>query len=280
MKAILIGHARPLDDKLRHHLFDAWKDAILEAGDSWERYNNLNSEQFGDVSISWGIRRLEIGVQTGHYSVIMEMGFLGDRSHKNFYVGYSGLNGMGKPLLPAAPDRGAPYYERLKPMKSLDSKRVLIMGQVRGDTNLVDFGPDNSPGRRLKTVAWWKSQVRHWIQRGYEVGFKPHPHDPISKSTAANDWGVRMFDTLESAFDWGGIAVAYNSNSLVDAALAGLHVIPAHAGSLTWPIRSTPGALRNLTEAERRSWLDYVASYQWSPDQFTTAWRAIKYGHA
>jgi hypothetical protein len=272
MKAVLVGHSMPKDEKLRHRLFGLWREAIEESGDTFERYHNLK-DQFGEVAITWGIRQTDIAVRHAHYHVVMEYGFLGKRTSEDFYVGIGGLNGVGRPVSPPKKGRGSRFYELLQPSKTGEPRRVLILGQVCGDTNLIDFGSDNA--RRNRVTGWLLKQANYWTCRGFEVAVKGHPYDPISASALRNS-GFKPIDTLDEAFEWGDVAVAYNSNSLVDAAVAGLLPVPAHPGSLTWPIRSSPTCFRVPTMAERRRWLDHVASHQWNVSEFNQAWEEIK----
>lgn len=271
MKAILFDQARPIDERLRSLIFDKLKKVIEESGDEWETYNKSNPDQFGDVAITWGIRSREDAVRVASSHIVIENGFLGNRTEEYFSMTYSGLNGKGSPIADVINWRGEEFYHLLKERKPIDGKKVIVLGQVCGDTNLMAFGNENSPSRRTRVMAWLRSQVELWSSRGYEVAFKPHPFDPISKSMSSQ-WGIRVFHSLDEAFKWADKAVSFNSNSLVDAYLAGLEVLPADNGSLAWPVRHRPIG----PEICGRDWLDYVASHQWHINEFMLAWKEIR----
>ena len=262
MKAILYDR-----DNKTETSFALWKKSI-NLYDTDTGFYESSDQQFADVGISWGIRSSLKVQQMCLRHVVCEQGFLGNRQ-KNRYIGYAELTGMGKSICPHSQitGRGEEWYGELKPLKK-KKRNVVILGQVPGDSSLFPLC-EGETNNQVATYKLWMNNVISLLPKDeYEVRWKGHPYAPIPNNELRGD--MKWFDNLSSAFDWADIAVAFNSNSLVDAALAGLYVIPAHPGSLAWSIRSSIGDYRKLSDADRINWLDEVASYQWSMEEISS----------
>jgi hypothetical protein len=278
LEVILCDQYFPTSTELRDWRMSLWEEGIAEAGDKPIRISS-SATQFGDVCITWGPRIPNIAHLHAVHHVVMECGFLGDRL-QNFYVGISGLNGMGKSASPVVCGAGSQWYPQLKELpRRAQHKNVVILGQVAKDANLIPLHPSDQ--ERPQIYREYLRKLADYLEyRGCAVGFRGHPADAIDNTTTAPD--VFNFDaanwTKEKIFDWADLAVSFSSNSLVEAFMAGVDVLPAHPGSMCWDVRSGVDHQRYFTQEERCGWLDRLASAQWSAEKIKSgeAWKAIR----
>jgi hypothetical protein len=255
-----------------------WEEGIRNYGDTAIRVS-ANPYQYGDVCITWGPRTPDVAHLHAAHHLVMECGFLGDRLN-NFYVGFSGLNGMGKPAGPILEGAGEEWYSELKPLpRRREHKNVVILGQVAKDANLLPL--HHSDDERPLVYAEYLRKLAYFLERrGCAVGFRGHPMDSAWTNMVAPD--VFLFDkegwSKEKIFEWADLAVSFSSNSLVEAFMHGVDVMPAHPGSMCWSVRSTVDRQAYFHEHERRAWLDYVASSQFSAESIKSglAWSRIR----
>jgi len=255
-----------------------WQNGIRECGDSAVRISS-DQKQYGDVCITWGPRVPDVAHLHAVHHLVMECGFLGDR-RDNFFVGFSGLNGMGKPVAPVIQGAGQEWYGDLKPLpKRVEHKNVVILGQVAKDANLIPLHASDD-GRPQAYREYLKRLASFLERRGCAVGFRGHPQDAVWTNMVAPD--VFKFDEAgwdkEKVFEWADLAVAFSSNSLVEAFMAGIDVMPAHPGSMCWDVRSTVDQQAYFDDEQRRAWLDQVASSQFSSEDIRSgkAWARIR----
>lgn len=259
-----------------------WKEGIDrdECGE-WEEVQDgtLINNQFGDFCIAWGPRSTNQAQRLALRHVIMECGFLGERTFENFYVGYAGLNGFGYPVCPVVEGRGEQWYGMVKPAKKVERhQKILVLGQVAHDASLMPFS-HTEKARPEAYKGWLSKVIERFHMQGKQVAFKPHPSDPIHSTHFLRD-DPRLafrFNSLADAFRWADLAVAFSSNSLVEAFMAGVDVMPLHPTSLTWDVRSDLDNPREVSHDERLRWVDKVATYQWSAEQIASGecWRAM-----
>jgi len=278
--AILFNQGWPLNVQARKDRMDLWSAGISAYGDSWT-YVTPEDTQWGDYSIAWGIRGTNVCQTRALRHVVMECGFLGNRL-QNYYVGFAGLNGMGKPICPAIPGRGAPWYPQLAPPRTgrRDHYNVVLLGQVARDTSLMALSSDDEK-RPAAYKQWLAGVAKLCKKQGMTVAFRGHPLEP-SWSGFVKPEGVLDADaegwTKEYLWRWADLAIAFSSNSLVEAFMAGVDVLPGHPGSLTWRVRSGLNRPRRFTQGQRKAWLDSVASCQWSVDEIKSGevWGIIR----
>jgi hypothetical protein len=83
--------------------------------------------------------------------------------------------------------------------------------------------------------------------------------------------------TLETCLAKAGAVAAFNSNSLTDAALAGLPLMAGDPGAMTWPIAGH--RLRDEPRLGGRGrWAARLAWTQWLPEELESgaAWEAAR----
>lgn len=172
----------------------------------------------------WGWRLGGALRARGHSVLVMELGYLGDRLAWTS-LAWNGLNNRG--AVPAPVDDGGARFARhfghmLKP-ENPDGGYALIIGQVPGDASLR--------GRDLR--PWYAEQAARHGQH-MPVYFRPHP-EAIKLGHGFDVPGAPIMDgPLADALAGARVVVTYNSNTGVDAVLAGKRATAADKGSMIW----------------------------------------------
>ena len=195
----------------------------------------------------------------------MERAYIGDRFTWTS-LGFDGLNGRAK--FPQVNDGGARWKKHfalyLKPWKTyLPNRSAVIMGQVRGDASL----------NGISIVDWARFTATKLAGASYATVFRPHPGDRGQPYEIPGL--IKINGPLETALERAGLVVTYNSNSGVDAILAGVPTYAQDPGSMVWDVSS-----RNfLPETpDRAIWSQRMAYTQWLPEEIESgdAWEALK----
>lgn len=223
-----------------------------------------------DLAVVWGTRRKMCNV-SGDRMLVMERGYIGDR----FYwtsVGFGGLNGKAdfnlRPGMPA--DRARKFEHLLQPWRPPGDKgKVLLIGQVPGDMSL----------RGVIIQRWYMDKIAQLRRIGYKVRFRPHPSAPLVQipvyGMEVSPPGRELADDMAEC-DW---VVTYNSNSGVEAALAGVPVSAEGSGTMAWPIASR-SAVQPGFDTDRSAWFNSLSYTQWSLDEIASGetWEHLKSG--
>jgi len=194
----------------------------------------------------------------------MERAYIGDRFTWTS-LGFDGLNGRAK--FPQINDGGARwrkyFAQYLKPWQRRPSNLAVIMGQVRGDASLAG----------ISIIDWIVLTAKKLAGAGFVPVWRAHPGDRGDPFEIAT---VKKIDgTLEQALEFAGLVVTYNSNSGVDAVLAGVPTYAADPGSMVWDVSS-----RSFlpTTPDRAIWSQRMSFTQWLPEEIESgdAWEALK----
>ncbi len=229
-----------------------------------------------DVVVCWGGRQAHRVMTKGRRTLVIEAGYVGDRGWVskgllNWYsLAWDGLNGRGK--VPAVGDGGERWRKHfdgmLKPWKT-GGDAVVIMGQVPGDASIegVDM-------RR-----WYASAIESSKRFGLPVYFRQHPV-AIERGYTEVPAGVpRLGGSMADALAMAHHVVTYNSNSAVDAVLAGVPAIACDEGSMAWPVAGH-GLDAEPPTPDRTEWAHRIAWRQWKKDEIEAgmAWDYLKGG--
>lgn len=210
----------------------------------------------------WGWREGKALRARGFEVLVMERGYLGDR-FKWTSLGWNGLNGHATfPDVPASPDR-FDALATLKPWKS-GGDYTLILGQVPGDASLQ--------GRDLMPLYFeWAAVAAHAY--GLPVHFRAHPK-AIEKGHRQNPKGtIQSGGTLDEALAGASMAICFNSNSAVDAVLAGVPTLTMDNGSMAWDV--TTHKIGDIARPDRRDWANRLAWKQWTLEEIASG-QALK----
>lgn len=208
----------------------------------------------------WGWR---MGVRlrrAGHEVLVMERGYIGDRFSYTS-LGWNGLNGFAM-----FPDRGvdggerfAAHGGRLLPWKN-DGKCVLILGQVPRDASLrgIDLIPQYE--------AWAMDAKKRF---GLPVFFRPHP-DVVKKGLVQQIAFTERspHESLSAALSEAALCITFNSNSGVDAVIAGVPTITFDSGSMAWEVCGHD--IGKVIRPDRELWAYKLAYKQWSIDEISS----------
>jgi hypothetical protein len=112
------------------------------------------------------------------------------------------------------------------------------------------------------------------------VFFRPHPVEIERRGAAAAIPAGRRLamknGTLEEALAGAAAVAAYNSNSLTDAALAGVPCLAGDVGAMAWPVVGR-GLLDVPALETRSSWSARLAWCQWRDEEIAdgSAWEVL-----
>jgi len=224
-----------------------------------------------DLAVIWGHRMPHIirgQKRIGQDYLVMELAYFGDRRRVFVSLGFNGLNGHAEFLAKGMPgDRWAKHGVPVSPWKE-GGDYILVMGQVTGDASLATC-PDY-PG-------WLREACEKAKAYGLPVRYRPHPLQRSAEQHPAEVLG----GSLEEALAGAAAVIAWNSNSLVDAVLAGVPVIAGDRGSMAWPVAAHEiGA--DLIRPDRTQWLHDLAYCQWTHAEIASgeAWAHIRTRYA
>jgi len=200
----------------------------------------------------WGWRLGQKLRAAGHDVLVVERGYLGDRFAWTS-LAWNGLNGHGE--FPAAPVDGGERFRQhfsMQPWKE-GGDYVLLMGQVPGDASLQ--GKDLMP--------WYEQTAeRAAAAYGLPVKFRPHPLTARKGIKQQLRMATNSRGTLEEDLAGAAVAICYNSNSAVDAVLAGVPTVTADVGAMAWDV--TGHKLGEVAKPDREQWAHDLAWKQWT----------------
>lgn len=200
--------------------------------------------------------------------LVTELGFLGKRN-ENLSVGWGGINGEADFCHPEFLTRGENWEHLLKPWK--DSGRyILLLGQTAGDHTLR-----NIP-MRLKNLY---PHLAKKLMETYNlpVKFRPHPkwECPTPEWLQKTPKGNTLEEDLEKAW----LAVAWSSNSLVEAVCSGTPILCFDKISMAYEMgRHEIGDIP--LRPDRGKWIYKLAHSQWTRSEIESGvfWEQLQKG--
>lgn len=215
----------------------------------------------------WAARKAAVLAMVGaHRLIVLEEAFL-DRGR--FYsAGIGGINGAAdhaaqEPILGRFEDLGF----KLAPWKEGPVRKALLIGQVPWDCTVQD----------TDHPLWCRTTLQMLERHGLQVRFRPHP------KAKGFDYSVAASRTKETSLEedlaWADVCVTFNSNTGVDAAVAGVPVIACNLGSMAWDVAGHFVRDAILPPRPfRGAWADRIASSQWTYDEMRDGlpWRRLK----
>ena len=189
----------------------------------------------------------------------MERGYVGNR-FEWFSLGWNGLNGRATPL-PMPQDDGERFQRHhkalMQPWRPEGSgEYVLLVGQVPGDMSLAG-----------KDLTHWYSNAALTARVRYDlpVMFREHPV-AMERGVRRNPNYTHPFEgTLDEALAGAAACVTFNSNTAVDAILAGVPTTVDNRGSMAWDVAGH--RLGDSIRPDRAAWASNLAWRQWKLDE-------------
>ena len=210
-----------------------------------------------DLLVMWGTRRTaDIARQKllGGEVCILERGYVADRFEWTSVSFGGGLNGRG--VFRGPFDDRARWCQHfdglLKPWKSSPDGYPLLMEQVPGDMSLRGVNIDN-----------FYTDARHAFKH---VKTRKHPN---LKPSAGNAFTAAQ-QSLQADLADAAFVITWNSNSAVDAVLAGVPAIAMDQGSMAWDV--TGHSLSVPPLPDRTAWTAALAWKQWSRDELESGY--------
>lgn len=220
-----------------------------------------------DLAVCWGVRRKH-EIRSGRRSLIVERAYVGDR----FYwtsIGYDGLNGRAdfcnKGMDGKRWDRLFSEYIK-EPVDTRGNEHVLLIGQVPGDMSLAN----------VSIRDWYVKTAADISRGGHQVVFRPHPNAKAVRVPKIITSEARPLSLDLKEAKW---VVTYNSNTAVDAVLAGIPTVTMDVGSMAYSVTGhTPAKMPTMVD--RQQWCHDLAYTQWSPDEIERGefWDHLKGG--
>ncbi|MPZ58442.1 MAG: hypothetical protein GEU91_18505 [Rhizobiales bacterium] len=204
----------------------------------------------GELVVMWGARRkdrIDRAKHQGAEVCILECGYVGDRLKWSSVSFEGGLNGRG---VFRGPLNDSSRWERrfahlMQPWRERPDGPVVIMGQVPGDTAVSN----------VDLPAFYAECDRAYRALGFDTVLRPHPK-------------VRQTVPIESALLNARCVVTWNSNSGVDAVLAGVPTVTMDEGAIAWPVAGHVLALPPTPD--RSAWAHALAWKQWTLEEMTS----------
>ena len=220
--------------------------------------------QPADLVVQWGVRRqdrIEATKACGGEVVILERGYVGDRFAWTSVSFGGGLNGRGEFR---GPHHDGSRWDRhfahmMQPWRARNDGPILIMGQVDGDAAVAN----------VDIHAFYREVEKAYFAAGFSTRFRPHPQ--MCKRVPRMTSCPLAEDLAEAR-----AVVSWNSNSAVDAVLAGVPTVALDKGSMAWDV--TGHQLSALPPTpDRTAWAHRLAWCQWQREEMESGacWDAV-----
>ena len=240
-------------------------EALSKGIDEETNIINVNrlSPTTAETCVCWGIRHMNLLKPYYKNIVVVERGYFNDRmSHYSFGIG--GLNGRADfKNVNSNPDRWLKHGVDINDWNH-NGEYYLVMGQVSGDMSISGVNID----------AWYRKITDELLEKTDKpVYFRAHPLSRQYVSGLSTMEG-ELHIALRNACG----VVTYNSNSGVDAILAGVPTMAQDRGSMAWGVcAKSVNQLIDYTYSDRTQWAYNLAYTQWTLDELTdgTAWNHL-----
>lgn len=198
--------------------------------------------------IVWGWRRGKELREKGHDVLVFERAYLGDRFYYTS-IGWNGLNGHADFCIKG--DESVKGEWNPKPWH--DGEYIVIMGQVNGDASL------KGKNLTLDYEQWAREAEKEY---NIPVYFRPHPN---TERCNFKPNIPHIKGDLDKVLDNCHLVLCYNSNSSVDAVMAGVPCITFDKGSMAYEV--TSHSICNRIKPDRGKWIARVSNCQWTPEE-------------
>lgn len=253
--------------------------AFYEGAPQPKALANLSEYQPSDVAVIFGVRKKHVPIswprgevfqrqrKSNLNVVVLETGYVnrGGGENHHYAVGFNGLNGRADFRNKDMPDDRAKLLGvELKPWRER-GEHIVLCGQIPWDASV-----DHTD--HLRWLFETARQLREKTSR--PIRFRPHPlgSQYLIPGTLASEH--RQFEhDLHNAH----AVFTFNSNSAVEAQLAGVPTFADDYGSMAWDVSAHDlDALEAMPQPDRAPWLSNLAYAQWTPEEMRTG---LTWGH-
>lgn len=214
-----------------------------------------------DLYVMWGYRNAACIQQQkvrNKNVLIMERGYIRDR-FKYTSLGFNGLNGQADFVNNGMPSGrwDTVFADLMKPWRVNESGYVLLIGQT----------PNDMTHAHIDINKWYLEALTECTKLGLPVRFRPHPNV------------IKMPTSLDQDLAGARVVLTFNSNTGVDAVLAGVPVIAVDPISMVHKlVGGNYENLLNLQYPDRTQWARDIAYTQWTVEEIKSgeAWDHLK----
>lgn len=225
-------------------------------------------EPDADFAVCWGWRKGDRIRQNGFTKPILvaERAYLPDRFEWTS-LGWDGLNGRAR--WPQAQDNGQRFWRNwgayARAWEEFDGY-YLVIGQVLGDAALtmVDF------------TKWVRETIEGLQRLDVDVRFRAHPEALKRGQTFGVPDHLVIGGDLQDNLAGAAAVVTWNSNTGVDAVLAGVPTVTSDIGAMAWPVTSH-SIFEPLVMPDRNEWFRDMAWRQFTMNEIRSgfAWEIV-----
>lgn len=251
--------ASPSSPHQKQHA-EAYGAALDKLGIPYKLIQTQSQSRAANV-MCWGWRNGEPLRQRGSDVMVIERGYIGDRLGKWSSLMMNGLNGRaGFPVTPN--DNGARFDQHhsdlYKPWNP-DGDYILLIGQVDGDAALQ--------GKDMQ--RWYESKAKEIHATGQRVIFRQHPGEKARGLMRSVKHAEISNRSLDEDIENSRLVVTWNSNTAVDAMLAGKPVVCEDKGSMAWAVScgNTVQQWQTNEPDNRKHWANALAWCQWTIEE-------------
>jgi hypothetical protein len=206
----------------------------------------------------WGWRRGRELRAHGHDVLVIEHGYIGDRSEW-LSLGWNGLNNRATFAEIDDPSRFNTHFADYLQPENPNGDYVLLIGQVDGDMSLQGQGLQD----------WYVDMAfRAESYYGLPVRFRPHPVSVQRNQVAEVDGAEVLHGELDEAITGAAVVVTYNSNTGVESVLAGKQTIAFDKGSMARDVSGHD--IGETSNGDRELWAHRLAWKQWRHDEIAS----------
>jgi len=222
-----------------------------------------------DLMINWSARFAAKTAGSYVDYLVMERAYLEPR-YEWISLGYNGLNGRADFLNKNSPsDRWDKHFAgRLQPWAP-NGDYVLLTTQVPGDMSIRHLDVN------YKSIIY---MIKRYTDLPVYVKHHPLAHDTWNVAGAKKILPADM--PIQEAIRRAKVVVTINSNSGVDAIVAGKPVINIDSGSMVWELAMQKdfSQIDNPPTPDRTQWAHDIAYCQWLPSEIESgeAWEHLK----
>lgn len=228
-----------------------------------------------DVIVHWSVRGMaQKMLKEKRNVIILENAFLNnDQGPTKYWVsaGWNGLNGRADFCNQNMPDdRWKKHFDDGRLLDYSDGDYILIPLQIKTDMSIA------GRGYNYQVIV---DRIRVFSDLPIKIKQHPTADDQWPKILGKDVTYLNRFMPITEAVKEAKVVVTINSNSGVDAVLAGKPVVALDEGSMVYDIAANDFTNLHVPKwPDRTQWCNNIAYAQWKPDEMHDgeAWEILK----
>jgi len=228
-----------------------------------------------DVIVHWSVRGMAQKMfKEKRNVIILENAFLNNIQGPTKYwvsAGWNGLNGRADFCNQNMPDdRWKKHFDDGRLLDYSDGDYILIPLQIKSDMSIA------GRGFNYQTIV---DRIRVFSDLPIKIKQHPTADDQWPKILGKGVTYLNRFMPITEAVKGAKVVVTINSNSGVDAVLAGKPVVALDEGSMVYDIAANDFTNLHVPKwPDRTQWCNNIAYAQWKPNEMLKgeAWETLK----